>query len=107
MVIDYCSVKFVLTIVVSSIVCDTRPIPPLNPDPKEDETLFEETDPFVDGPISADHGLNFKVGKGTFLNFNLLVLDTCLIISGNGYCLVQMFACMVQPIQWTRLFDKA
>jgi acetyltransferase-like isoleucine patch superfamily enzyme len=83
MVIDYCSVTFVLTILVSSIVCDTRPMPPLNPDSKEDEALFEETDPFVDGPISVDHGLNFKVGKGTFLNFNLLVLDTCLITVGE------------------------
>lgn len=83
MVIDYCSVAFVLTILVSSIVCDTRLMPPLNPDPKEDEALFEETDPFVDGPISVDHGLNFKVGKGTFLNFNLLVLDTCLITIGE------------------------
>lgn len=51
---------------------------------KEDEALFEETDPFVDGPISIDHGLNFKVGKGTFLNFNLLVLDTCLITIGEN-----------------------
>lgn len=30
-----------------------------------------------------DHGLNFKVGAGTFLNFNLLVLDTCLITIGE------------------------
>ena len=67
-----------------SIVCDERPMPPVNPDPKEDEALFEETDPFVDGPISVDHGLNFKVGKGTFLNFNLLVLDTCLITVGEN-----------------------
>lgn len=59
-------------------------MPPVNPDPKEDEALFEETDPFVDGPISVDHGLNFKVGKGTFLNFNLLVLDTCLITIGEN-----------------------
>jgi hypothetical protein len=58
-------------------------MPPLNPDPKEDEALFEETDPFVDGPISVDHGQNFKVGKGTFINFNLLVLDTCLITVGE------------------------
>lgn len=58
-------------------------MPPLNPDPKEDEALFEDTDPFVDGPISVDHGLNFKVGKGTFLNFNLLVLDTCLVTIGE------------------------
>jgi acetyltransferase-like isoleucine patch superfamily enzyme len=67
-----------------SIIGDKRSFPPVNPDPKEDEALFEETDPFVDGPISVDHGLNFQVGKGTFLNFNLLVLDTCLIKIGEN-----------------------
>lgn len=67
-----------------SIIGDKRPLPPVNPDPTEDEALFEETDPFVDGPISVDHGLNFQVGKGTFLNFNLLVLDTCLITIGEN-----------------------
>ncbi|KAJ5724671.1 Maltose/galactoside acetyltransferase [Penicillium malachiteum] len=65
------------------IIGDTRPLPPVNANPKEDEELFDETDPFVDGPISVDHGLNFKVGAGTFLNFNLLVLDTCLITIGE------------------------
>ncbi|CAK37680.1 uncharacterized protein An02g07160 [Aspergillus niger] len=50
---------------------------------KEDEKLFEDTDPFVDPPISVDHGLNFRVGKKTFLNFNLLVLDTCLVTIGE------------------------
>lgn len=68
----------------SSIICDTRALPPVNSDPKADGALFEETDPFVDGPISVDHGLNFRVGKGTFLNFNLLVLDTCLITIGEN-----------------------
>lgn len=67
-----------------SIVGDTRPLPPVNSDPKEDEKLFEETDPFVEGPISVDYGLNFKVGKGSFLNFNLVVLDTCLITIGEN-----------------------
>ena len=66
-----------------SIVCDTRPFPPVHPDPKEDAKLFDDTDPVVDPPISVDHGLNFKVGKGSFLNFNLLVLDTCLITVGE------------------------
>ncbi|KAJ5102572.1 Maltose/galactoside acetyltransferase [Penicillium argentinense] len=66
------------------IVVDKRPMPPVNPDPKADEALFDGTDPFADGPISVDHGLNFKVGKGTFLNFSLLVLDTCLITIGEN-----------------------
>ncbi|KAJ5721199.1 Maltose/galactoside acetyltransferase [Penicillium malachiteum] len=67
-----------------SVVGDTRPLPPQLFDPKEDEALFDETDPYVDGPISIDHGLNFKVGKGSFLNFNILVLDTCLITVGEN-----------------------
>ncbi|KAF7586744.1 hypothetical protein BBP40_008387 [Aspergillus hancockii] len=65
------------------IIGDSRPLPPPLADPKEDENQFKDTDPFVDPPISIDHGLNFKVGKGTFLNFNLLVLDTCLVTIGE------------------------
>ncbi|PWY92411.1 trimeric LpxA-like protein [Aspergillus heteromorphus CBS 117.55] len=65
------------------IIGDSRALPPVHPNPQEDEKLFNDTDPFVDPPISVDHGLNFKVGKGSFLNFNLLVLDTCLVTVGE------------------------
>ncbi|KAE8162882.1 trimeric LpxA-like protein [Aspergillus tamarii] len=65
------------------IIGDTRPLPPPLADAKEDEDQFKDTDPMVDPPISVDHGLNFKVGKGTFLNFNLIVLDTCLVTIGE------------------------
>ncbi|KAK2778777.1 hypothetical protein FQN52_000188 [Onygenales sp. PD_12] len=65
------------------IIGDTHPLPPVDPDPKADADLFRDTDPVVDPPISVDHGLNLKVGKGTFLNFNLLVLDTCLVTIGE------------------------
>lgn len=58
-------------------------MPLVHPNPKEDEKLFAETDPVVDAPISVDHGQNFKVAKGSFLNFNLLVLDTCLVTVGE------------------------
>ncbi|RAL01679.1 sugar O-acetyltransferase [Aspergillus ibericus CBS 121593] len=67
----------------SDILGDKRPLPPVHPDPKEDEKLFNDTDPVVEPPISVDHGLNLKVGKGTFLNINLLVLDTCLVTIGE------------------------
>ncbi|KAF2963972.1 hypothetical protein GQX73_g9601 [Xylaria multiplex] len=66
------------------IIGDTRPLPPVNPDPVADEALFKDTDPVVEVPISIDNGINFKVGKGTFLNFNLHVLDTCLITIGEN-----------------------
>ncbi|EAW06764.1 sugar O-acetyltransferase [Aspergillus clavatus NRRL 1] len=49
----------------------------------ENGKLFEETDPFVEPPIFVDHGLNLKVGKETFLNSNLFVLDTCLVAIGE------------------------
>ena len=68
----------------NSIVGDTRPLPPQLQDPKEDEAQFDETDAYVDGPVSIDHGLNFKIGKGSFLNFNALILDTCLITVGEN-----------------------
>ncbi|KAE8150011.1 trimeric LpxA-like protein [Aspergillus avenaceus] len=65
------------------IIGDTRPLPPEHPDPDADEALFEETDPFVNGPISVDHGINLHVGKNTFLNSNLRVLDTCEVRIGD------------------------
>ncbi|KAL4920047.1 trimeric LpxA-like protein [Aspergillus aurantiobrunneus] len=65
------------------IIGDTRPLPPINPDPQADDMLFDETDPVVDPPISVDHGLNFKVGKGTFINFDTTILDTCLVAIGE------------------------
>ena len=67
-----------------SIIGDARPLPPVRSDPRQNEALFEDTDPAVEAAISVNHGLNFKVGKGTFLNFNLLVLDTCFITIGEN-----------------------
>ncbi|KAL4803404.1 trimeric LpxA-like protein [Aspergillus unguis] len=65
------------------IICDTRPMPPVNPDPEEDAKQFDSTDPVVDPPISVDHGLNFRVGAGSFINFDTTILDTCLITIGE------------------------
>lgn len=67
-----------------SIIGDTRLLPPINPGPKQDEAPFKDPDPVVEAPISVDHGLNFKVGNVTFLNSNLLVLNTCLITIGEN-----------------------
>ncbi|KAL4820342.1 trimeric LpxA-like protein [Aspergillus spinulosporus] len=65
------------------IIGDTRPLPPVKPDPAADEKQFDETDPIVDPPFSVDHGLNLKVGKGTFINFDTTILDTCLVTIGE------------------------
>lgn len=58
-------------------------MPPQDPNPQTDEALFSQTDPFVDPPISVDHGLNLKVGKGSFINFDTTILDTCLVGIGE------------------------
>ena len=57
-------------------------MPPVDPDSDRDAAQFELTDPGVDGPISIDHGLNFKVSPEAYLNFGLLVLDTCPVTVG-------------------------
>ncbi|KAI9370706.1 trimeric LpxA-like protein [Aspergillus egyptiacus] len=67
----------------SNIIGDTRPLPPVLDDPQADEAQFTDTDPVVDPPITVDHGLNLKVGKGTFINFNTTILDTCLVTIGE------------------------
>ncbi|KAK2834842.1 hypothetical protein FQN49_006859 [Arthroderma sp. PD_2] len=63
------------------IVCDTRPLPPRASDQQEDDALFED-DPWIEAPIRTDYGCNFKVGDGVFINFNCVVLDTCLVTIG-------------------------
>ncbi|KAL4785455.1 acetyltransferase, CysE/LacA/LpxA/NodL family [Aspergillus varians] len=65
------------------IICDTRPMPHINTDPQSDAALFANTDPVVDPPISIDHGQNLTVGKGTFINFDTTILDTCAITIGE------------------------
>ncbi|KAL3463890.1 trimeric LpxA-like protein [Aspergillus heterothallicus] len=65
------------------IIQDIRPLPPIDPNPTADAAQFDETDPHVDPPISVDHGLNLKVAPGTFLNFDLTILDTCLVTIGS------------------------
>lgn len=49
-----------------SILGDTRPLPPVHPNFQEDEKLFEDTDPFVEPPISVDHGLTSKSARKPF-----------------------------------------
>ncbi|KAM5469242.1 hypothetical protein MauCBS54593_004597 [Microsporum audouinii] len=63
------------------IVCDKRPMPPPAADQEADDALFED-DPWIEAPIRADYGYNFKVGEGVFINFNCVALDTCLVTIG-------------------------
>lgn len=64
-----------------SILHDDTPLPPPAATPEEDEKLFQD-DPFVVAPIAMDYGFNVRLGKGVFLNFNSVFLDTCLITIG-------------------------
>ncbi|KAI1628726.1 trimeric LpxA-like protein [Exophiala viscosa] len=66
-----------------SIVGDTRPLPPLLEDSTADAAQFDETDCTVDGPISLDHGLNVHAAPKSYLNFGLVILDTCPVTIGS------------------------
>ncbi|EER24090.1 hypothetical protein CPC735_054600 [Coccidioides posadasii C735 delta SOWgp] len=63
------------------IVQDERPMPPPAGDPVADARLFED-DPWVEAPIRTDYGYNVKLGKGVFVNFNCVIIDTCPITIG-------------------------
>ncbi|PGH13418.1 hypothetical protein AJ79_03697 [Helicocarpus griseus UAMH5409] len=63
------------------ILDDHTPLPPPLDDPAADEALFEN-EPWVESPIRIDYGFNTKVGQGVFINFNCVILDTCLVTIG-------------------------
>ncbi|PNS17420.1 hypothetical protein CAC42_7103 [Sphaceloma murrayae] len=65
------------------IVKDDRPLPPQREGSteEEDDVLFED-DPWVAPPFRADNG-NIRVGKGSFINCNCTIIDTCLVTIGS------------------------
>lgn len=66
-----------------SIVKDERPLPPYKESSteEEDDALFED-DPWVAPPFRADNG-NIRIGKGSFINCNCVVIDTCMVTIGS------------------------
>ena len=64
-----------------SIVDDQRPLPLQVGDPAVEEALFL-ADPWIEGPIRIDYGFNVKLGAGVFINFNCVIIDTCLVTIG-------------------------
>lgn len=48
----------------------------------EDEALFDG-EPIVMPPFRCDYGINIRVGKGVFINFNCAIIDTCLVTIGD------------------------
>jgi len=65
-----------------SVVSDETPLPPPATTEEEDSALFTD-DPWIDGPIKVDYGTNLRIGKGVYINFNSVFLDTCLITVGS------------------------
>lgn len=65
----------------NSILKDERPLPPPTEGFAADDQLFED-DPWVEAPFRVDYGFNVKLGQGVFINFNCVILDTCLVTIG-------------------------
>ncbi|KAK2762639.1 hypothetical protein FQN54_000812 [Arachnomyces sp. PD_36] len=61
---------------------DRRPLPPPLDDPEADAAQFED-DPVIEAPFTMDYGFNLKIGTGSFINFNCVILDTCLVTIGS------------------------
>ncbi|KAI1007761.1 hypothetical protein K3495_g468 [Podosphaera aphanis] len=64
------------------IINDTTPLPAPAASEEEDVLLFRD-DVIVDGPVKVDYGVNLKIGKQVYINFNCTFLDTCLITIGS------------------------
>ncbi|GLA50445.1 maltose acetyltransferase [Aspergillus niger] len=50
-------------------------------DPAEDDKLLAKH-PWIEPPIRMDYGYNVKVGEGAFINFDCVIIDTCLVTIG-------------------------
>ncbi|KAL4807371.1 trimeric LpxA-like protein [Aspergillus unguis] len=63
------------------ILQDDTPLPPARDDPAEDDALLEK-EPWIEQPIRVDYGYNVKIGQGVFINFDCVIIDTCLVTIG-------------------------
>ncbi|RJE26266.1 hypothetical protein PHISCL_01424 [Aspergillus sclerotialis] len=63
------------------IIDDKTPLPLPRQDPAEDDALFAD-EPWIEAPIRVDYGFNVKLGKGVFINFNCVIIDSCLVTIG-------------------------
>lgn len=66
-----------------SIFGDETPLPaPADTEEEEEEEALFRDEPWIEKPITIDYGTNTRLGKGVFLNFNTVILDTCLVTIG-------------------------
>jgi acetyltransferase-like isoleucine patch superfamily enzyme len=57
-------------------------MPPKAATQAEDDELFS-SDPWVEPPVHIDYGTNVRLGENVYLNFNSVILDTCLVTIGS------------------------
>ncbi|KAL1880252.1 hypothetical protein Plec18167_003655 [Paecilomyces lecythidis] len=84
------------------IVEDKTPLPEPAADPAQDEVLFQH-EPWIEPPIRIDYGFNVKLGQGVFINFNCVIIDTCLVTIGSR----TMFGPNVNLFSGTHPLDPA
>ncbi|KAJ9194987.1 hypothetical protein DTO021D3_793 [Paecilomyces variotii] len=84
------------------IVEDKTPLPEPVADPVQDELQFQH-EPWVEPPIRIDYGFNVKLGQGVFINFNCVIIDTCLVTIGSR----TMFGPNVSLFSGTHPLDPA
>lgn len=81
---------------------DKTPLPEPAADPVQDELQFQH-EPWVEPPIRIDYGFNVKLGQGVFINFNCVIIDTCLVTIGSR----TMFGPNVSLFSGTHPLDPA
>ena len=64
------------------IVDDKTPLPPQLEDDEQDAAQFVD-EPWIEGPIRLDYGINVRLGRNVYMNFNCTILDTCLVTIGS------------------------
>ncbi|KAJ5668956.1 Maltose/galactoside acetyltransferase [Penicillium macrosclerotiorum] len=64
-----------------NITTDQTPLPPPLDDPVADDALFKD-EPWIEAPVKADYGFNVKLGKGVFVNFGAVFIDSLPITIG-------------------------
>ena len=49
-----------------------------------DKLIPQNNNVYLEGPIYIDYGINTSFGKNCYANFNLTILDTCLVTIGDN-----------------------
>lgn len=69
-------------ILTGSVTGDEKPLPAPRDNPADDEAALED-EPWIDGPVRIDYGVNVKLGIGVYINSGFTAIDTCVISIGS------------------------